>query len=305
MAAPLEFALAANEAVAEIPVDGFGTVTIALETTGDWNGTLTFQLTNTLTPGTTDWINRNANNANGGSPVQTYTTAATYALFETAVAGYQRFRVYCTPYVAGTATVTLNTSPYASALRLTEPIPAGQALIGQVGAIGDAGHDVSDGSTGPVKVGHRAIDLGTNPTAVGAADRTNWYALRNGIPFTLGGHMNTQSLRATYTTAQTDTAIVSVSAGTRIVVLAVLATLSADTTPNVSVLIGFHATTTPTTTAVVAAHPGIEPGGGFAWGDGGGILGIGGDGDDLRITSAVPTDGRLDIVVIYFTVATG
>lgn len=188
-------------------------------------------------------------------------------------------------------------------------IPAGTNNIGDVdvltlpGIAGDIAHSATD-SGNPVKAGGVAVAHGASPTAVDAGERTNLYANRHGIPYHLGGHPNILTLRATYTSAQTDTAIITVSAGTKIVVTQVMVTASAATSANVSVLIGFAAANTPTTTGVVASHPGLKSltGGGFVRGAGSGILGIGADGEDLRITSSAATDGAIDVVVSYFTI---
>ena len=71
---------------------------------------------------------------------------------------------------------------------------------------------------------------------------------------------------------------------------------------DVSVLIGFAAATTPTGTGVVLSHPGIAAGSGVVEGSGAGMLGVGADGEDLRITSEVPTTGSIDVVVSYYTI---
>jgi hypothetical protein len=166
---------------------------------------------------------------------------------------------------------------------------------------GNVAHDAADAGN-PVKVGHKAIAHGTNPTAVAANDRTDWYANRAGVPWVIGGHPNVVTVRANYTASQTDTAIVTVGAGLKIVVTRVLVTLHNATSVNVSVVIGFGTANTPTTTGVVAAHPGIPAGGGFNTGDGSGIVGVGADNEDLRITSGAPTSGSLDVTVSYYTV---
>ena len=166
---------------------------------------------------------------------------------------------------------------------------------------GDVAHDGVD-SGNPVKVGYKALAHGTNPTAVAANDRTDAYANRHGVPWVMGGHPNVVCIRANYTGAQTDAAIVTVASGLKIVVTRVVVCADKANTVNTAVRIGFGATTTPTTTGVVASHPGIEAGGGFATGDGSGILGVGADGEDLRITSGAPTTGSIDCVVSYYTV---
>lgn len=164
-------------------------------------------------------------------------------------------------------------------------------------------HDDVDAG-GPMKIGAKAIAHGTNPTAVAAADRTDLYANRAGVLFTIGGHPNVVTLKHTnITTAVTDTAIITVSAGTKIVVTRLTVTLDSASTVFPSVLIGFGATTTPTTTGVLAAHGGVPAGGGFTIGDGSGIIGIGGDGDDLRVTTTGNATGNgLQITVSYYTI---
>ena len=171
-----------------------------------------------------------------------------------------------------------------------------------VQAAGDVAHDTAD-SGAPVKVGMRAIAHGTNPTAVAAADRTDWLANRAGIPWVIGGHPNVVTVRATYAaSAQTDTALVTVSSGTKIVVTAVSVAVSNSTTNTPLVRIGFATTNTPTTTGVLFSHPGIPGGGMPSRGDGSGILGVGGDGEDVRITSDSATSGTIDVVLTYYTI---
>jgi hypothetical protein len=168
---------------------------------------------------------------------------------------------------------------------------------------GGVAHDTAD-SGNQMKVGAKAIAHGTNPTAVAAADRTDLYANREGVLFVMGGHPNIVTLRATYAASpQTDTALVTVSAGTKIVVTQVQVTVSNPTTATPSVIIGFGTANTPTTTGVVMAHPGIPGGGGVSRGDGSGILGIGADDADLRITAGAATGGALDVVVSYYLTA--
>ena len=166
---------------------------------------------------------------------------------------------------------------------------------------GDIAHDAAD-SGNPIKVGAKAIAHGTNPTAVAADDRTDLYANRAGVPFVIGGHPNIKTLRANYDAAKTNEAIITIAGGLKIVVTKISVTASNANTVNVAALIGFAAATTPTTTGVVLAHPGIAPGSGIVEGSGAGMLGVGTDGEDLRITSTVPTTGSIDVVVSYYTI---
>ena len=172
----------------------------------------------------------------------------------------------------------------------------GNVMVG-----GNIAHDGVDAGN-PVLNGYRTIAHGTNPTAVAAADRTVGYANRAGIPFVIGGHPNIVTLEAAYTGAQTDAAVVTVGSGTKIVVTQVAILADNANTVDVGFRVGFAAATTPTTTGVVLTHPGLAPGSGFSRGGGGGILGIGADGEDLRITSEVPTGGSIRILVSYYTI---
>ncbi len=171
-----------------------------------------------------------------------------------------------------------------------------------VQASGPVAHDGADANF-PVKVGMKAIAHGTNPTAVSAAaDVTDWYANRAGIPFVMGGHPNIVTLEYATTGAQTDVKIVTVAGGLKIVVTQIQAITDNANTAFPQCRVGLAATNTPTTTGVVLTHPGLPAGGGVSRGDGSGIIGIGADGDDLIITCAAPTGGSLRILVSYFTI---
>jgi hypothetical protein len=164
-------------------------------------------------------------------------------------------------------------------------------------------HDGVD-SGNPHKIGMRALAHGTNPTAVAAADRTDWLANRHGVPWVIGGHPNVVTLKhTTITTAVTDAAIITISTGSKIVVTRITATLDSASTVYPSVLIGFGTANTPTTTGVIAAHGGVPAGGGFNVGDGSGIVGIGADNEDLRVTTTGNATGNgLQICVSYYTI---
>lgn len=190
----------------------------------------------------------------------------------------------------------------ATALRVT----LASDTTGLLDVEGAVAHDGVD-SGNPIKLGARAIAHGTNPTAVAAADRTDLYANRAGVLFTIGGHPNVQVVSARFTTAQTNTALVTVAAGLKIVVTRVTVTADNANTVDVGAVIGFGATTTPATsstpvTGIVLAHPGIAKGSGVVEGNGSGIIGVGTDDQDLRITSEVPTGGSIDVTVSYYTI---
>lgn len=170
---------------------------------------------------------------------------------------------------------------------------------------GTVAHDGVDAGS-PVKVGYKAVAHGSNPTAVAANDRTDGYANRHGIPFTLGGHPNIITAESRFTAVQNDTAIVTVGAGTKIVVTQIMVTVDEAVTVGVNVRIGFGTATLPAqgtgVNGILFRHEGMVPGGGAVRGDGSGILGIGADNEDLRVTCETPTSGALSVVVSYFTI---
>ena len=169
-------------------------------------------------------------------------------------------------------------------------------LSGNPAVVGNVAAGVAD-SGAPVKMGHVASTLGADPTAYTTGQRTNQPSNYHGIPYVQVGHPNIQTLRATFSAAQTNTILVTPTG--RLVVTRVTAALSNGVTVDVSVLIGFGATT-PTTTGVVFSHPGMAASQSYSEGDGSGILGIGAVNVPLRITCDAATTGALDIVISYY-----
>lgn len=201
---------------------------------------------------------------------------------------------------------------YIGKVRLTDG--TNDAVISSVGGLSVGGvvaHDAVD-SGNPVKLGAKAIAHGSNPTAVAAADRTDLYANRHGILFMMGGHPNIVCASvhiADADGAQTNAAISpgTIGTGTKIVVTRITVTCDNANTTDVAVKIGFAATTlaadsTTGATGILADHDGIPPGGGFTIGDGSGILGIGGDGEELRLTCEDPVGGAVSITYSYYTI---
>jgi hypothetical protein len=183
-------------------------------------------------------------------------------------------------------------------------------VSGQVPVEGDVAHDAAD-SGNPVKMGLKAIAHGTNPTAVDAADRTQWYGNRAGVPFVIGGHPNVKSATYITTGAQTDDNVLpAIGSGTIYVITRLTITLDEAVTVGTAVRLGFGATTIPALGAsgadavddIILYHPGMVPGTGMAVGDGNGIIAVGDDGEELRITCGAPTSGTLVVSVSYYTV---
>lgn len=188
-------------------------------------------------------------------------------------------------------------------------IPLAVDTKGNVLAVGNIAHDGVDAGN-PVKIGAKAVDLGATPTAVAAADRTDLLSTRAGQLFTIGGHPNVLSKNLQVTDAdgaQTDTAIVTVAAGTAIVVTAIEVVCDNANTVDVSCRIGFGTANTPAADAagVIFFHPGIAPGSGAIKGNGSGILGIGASDEDLRVTCEDPVTGSISITIAYYTIAIG
>jgi hypothetical protein len=175
----------------------------------------------------------------------------------------------------------------------SNPLPAA--------SVGDVAHDSAD-SGNPVKVGAKAIAVGAAPTSVAAGDRTQLYANRHGVLFVQSGDPATVTIRTNITTTQTNAALVSQAAGGKIVVTEVSVACANTNTEDVTVRIGFGASTTPTGAGVVFSHPGMAAGFYCPRGTGAGILGIGADDEDLRITtSTISGTVDMDVVVSYYT----
>lgn len=152
-------------------------------------------------------------------------------------------------------------------------------------------HDAVNSGNYPFLQGAHALAHGAAPTPVAAGDVTQLYANRHGVPWVMGGHPNVQTIRATYSSAQADVAVIAaVGAGAKPVITRISAKLGkAYSGTGAAIRLGFGAAATPTTTGVVASHPGVAAGGGMVEGNGGGILGVGADGDGLFVTAADPT----------------
>lgn len=195
-------------------------------------------------------------------------------------------------------------------LRVGAVDETGSSAVDALAIGGGTPHDSVD-SGNPLKLGAQAVAHGSNPAAVAAADRTNLYANRHGILFTMGGHPNTIS-RTVYisdaTGAQTDASIAgTINSGTKVVVTALAAVCDKANTVDVAVKVGFGASTIPADSAtgangILMDHKGIAAGSGVVLGNGSGILGVGADGEELRLTCEDPVGGGVSITFSYFTI---
>ncbi len=219
-----------------------------------------------------------------------------------------------------TASSGLNGRLQRIAQRLTSLLGVTPAALGQttksastpvtIASDQEPAHDAVN-SGNPTQNGYEAIAHGANPTAVGAGDRTKAYANRAGVPFVIGGHPNIQSVEYYTTGAQTDDDMLgAIGAGTKVIITSITVIASKANTVDVSVRIGFGTANVPTqgasgataTAKVVISHPNIPPGSGVPKGNGSGIVGIGGDGEELRITNSAPTSGSLIVQIDYYTI---
>ena len=210
-------------------------------------------------------------------------------------------------FATQTTLAALNTKIPASPATAGGQLAAGHT-VDQTGGPWQIDGDVAaDGpeSGNPVKIGGRAHEHGANPPETSANDdRVEWIFNRHGIPFVIGGHPNVITRRDNFTAAQTNAALVTISTGSKIVVTRISITADNANTVDVQARVGFATATTPTGAGVLISHPGIAPGSGIVEGNGSGILGVGADDEDLRITSEVPTTGSIDVVTSYYIVPT-
>jgi hypothetical protein len=177
-------------------------------------------------------------------------------------------------------------------------------MDGSLPTTGNVAHDAADAGN-PVKMGAKAVAHGASPTAVAAGDRTDLYANRHGVLFHINGHPNIQTTVVEYTAAQTDTSLVgTIAAGTKVVVTFLGVRAANANTVFPAVRVGFGAANTPALGAagLIDGHPGVPAGGGFNCGDGSAIQGAGGDGEEVRITSGVPTGGSIYVTLKWFTI---
>jgi hypothetical protein len=178
-----------------------------------------------------------------------------------------------------------------------------------VTAITGIAHDAVN-TANPSLLGGHALAHGTNPTAVAAGDLTRLYANRAGVPWVIGGHPNVVC-RANRVLdsdgAQTDAALIPViSAGTKIVITQLWTRADKNNTGNVAVKIGFGTANVPTPALAGVAgllmDEDLGAGDGHQIGNGAGIVAIGGDGEDFRITCDDPAGGALYVGYSYYTI---
>jgi hypothetical protein len=176
-------------------------------------------------------------------------------------------------------------------------------------AVQGVAHGASAASVNPSLLGTYALAHGANPTAVAAGQASKLYGNRHGIPWMIGGHPNVISTEFTVTDAdgpQNNLALVTIGAGNKIVVTQAQMSMNGANSVNVGARLGLAAATLPA--AALAGAAGIilsgkfGANGGISRGVGGGIIAIGADGEDLRLTCDDPVGGDIRIAVSYYTI---
>lgn len=261
---------------------------VTVDPSGTWTGTLNIE--RSTDPANPQWT---AAQVFTVAQVAAASTITSNVVRLVSAIGVGQVRVRFNPASSGVAVVTLR---------------AGDGTISGGGSSsgGAVAGDVASGTTdsgNPVKIGRKAVDLGVNPSPVAAGARTDSYATRGGLDLILPGHPNTITFAQKFTTAQTDQALVSVSAGTKIVCTGFLVTANSTNTIQVAAVLGFGVASVPASgnAGIIGAHGGIAAGSGFGEGAGGSIVGIGADAEDIRLTSGVPTGGDIWVTLKYFT----
>lgn len=168
------------------------------------------------------------------------------------------------------------------------------------------------GKSGSLATGY-AVSHGVNPS--GSNINQASYQLMNchHIPFMIGGHPNIIT-RTAYISdsdgAQTNVSIVgTIASGTKLVLTSL--NINADgantSSGGVAVKLGFGSSTIPADSAsgankIIFDHKGINAGSSVVIGNGNGIIGIGGDGEELRLTCEDPTSGGISVTINYYTI---
>jgi hypothetical protein len=146
----------------------------------------------------------------------------------------------------------------------------------------------------PVYVGGKAVDFKATPADVAAADLTHWLFNRQGIPFILGGHPNTERLSGKYDSAQTDTSLKTINSGECFVITAASVYLDHGADP-VQVLLEFGSTR-------IIEHGELPPGSGLVEGSGAGIIAIGAEAEDPTFTCENPGSYYVTVHITGFKI---
>ena len=163
---------------------------------------------------------------------------------------------------------------------------------------------------GPVASG--AASTG-NPVLTGALSGSNLTALtmspvNSGLETSPAGRTAvvtiTSAVTATGASAPTDSAMVTVAAGTRVVVYRVVILCGSTVSTAVTATMGFGTATIPSVTGKIASMPATTASAFQGYTDNPGypnIIGMGASDEDLRLTMSAPTGGQCTVSVTYTT----
>lgn len=184
------------------------------------------------------------------------------------------------------------------------------AMDGDVPVRGDIADGDPSVSPFPVLIGADVVPYGVNPTAKALGDRAKAIASVHGVPFVIGGHPNVvirSTVVAAADGAQTNFALGAIAPGGKIVLTRLSVMASGANTVPVDVRIGFGASVVPAptlapVTGILIDARAMLAGSSRDIGDGSGILGVGQDAEDLRMTCSSPTGGHLTISFSFYTI---
>lgn len=156
-------------------------------------------------------------------------------------------------------------------------------------------------------IGYKAVAHNTALTSVTAGFAPLLMANREGFPFTICGHSNAVPKVFEFTALNTNTILLTPTAGQKSVITNLWVRAKKTVSVNVDLTIGFHTTATPVAsssgvTGILMCEQ-ISGGDGHQIGNGGGILGIGGTDEELWITNTVPTGGAITVGFTYYFTA--
>jgi len=114
----------------------------------------------------------------------------------------------------------------------------------------------------------------------------------------LHDHPNVEIITGKYTSAQTDTVLKAIGADERWITTGIAVFCAGNNVVDCAALIEYD----DAADVRIAEHPGIIAGSGFTWGNGGGILAIGGDAQDLLFTSTPTVSGSVVVQVTGFVI---
>lgn len=189
------------------------------------------------------------------------------------------------------------------------PVTGTVAVTGVATLADDAAFTIGTGKV--MMAGGAVVAHGASPDAADAGDGGAFLMNRHRIPFVLGGHPNIKSSVYNWTGATTDDNVMAaIAGGTKYAITRITFTLDQACTVGVAARLGFGAANVPALGAanadavddVLFYHPGMVPGTMHTVGDGSGILGVGGDGAELRLTAGATTGGTGGLVVSWFPI---